>query len=73
MISNKLFFLRFFFQFIFADSDSAVNSSGLLENDNIVVSRKDNCYIFSAVVKKPFSTRKLNGAETMLKKAGAGK
>lgn len=49
-----------------------LEKSGLLENDDIVVSRKDNSYVFTAVVKKPFNPKKANGVEQMLKKAGAG-
>lgn len=61
--------------------------SGLLENDNIVVSRRANSYVLTSVGsgsggassgggggKKKLHNTKLraNGLETMLKKAGAG-
>lgn len=55
--------------------------SGLLENDNIVVSRRANSYVLTSVgaagagVKKKLHNvkQRANGLETMLKKAGAGK
>lgn len=59
-------------------SDTLVRKSGLLDNDNIVVSRKANSYVLTAVVqtkenKRTYnSAKKLNGAEAMLKKAGVG-
>lgn len=57
--------------------------SGLLENDDIVVSRRANSYVLTSVGsggssvvtgKKKLHNTKLraNGLETMLKKAGAG-
>lgn len=53
--------------------------SGLLENDNIVVSRRANSYVLTSVgaggaaKKKPHIVKqRANGLETMLKKAGAG-
>lgn len=55
-----------------------MRKSGLLDNDNIVVSRKANSYVLTAVVQTKENKRtynaakKLNGAEAMLKKAGAG-
>lgn len=45
--------------------DDAKSQSGLLENDDIIVSRRANSYVFTAVAKKG------NGPEAMLKKAGA--
>lgn len=47
--------------------------SGLLENDDIVVSRRANSYVLTAVGKtKLHNLKKANGLEKMLKKAGAG-
>lgn len=47
------------------------NASGLLENDDIVVSRRANSYVFTAVAKKTYQPKKANGLEAMLRKAGA--
>lgn len=61
-----------------------LKSSGLLENDDIVVSRRANSYVLTSgsgsgsgsgvAGKKKLHNTKLraNGLETMLKKAGAG-
>lgn len=61
-------------------ADNLVRKSGLLDNDNIVVSRKANSYVLTAVLqtkennKRTYnSAKKLNGAEAMLKNAGVGK
>lgn len=54
-------------------SEKILKQSGLLENDDIVVSRKDNSYVLTAVPKKTYTAaKKINGAQAMLNKAGAG-
>lgn len=65
-------FLFLHFYINFSADDEAVSNSGLLESEDIVVSRKDNCYVLTAIAKKPQNTKKINGAETLLKRAGAG-
>lgn len=53
-----------------------LKNDGLLENDDIVVSRRANSYVLTAVGSKTKTYNpklKTNGMETMLKKAGAGK
>lgn len=61
--------------FIFKSRTDQLKLSGLLENDDIVVSRRANSYVLTAVGKTKVHNTKLraNGLETMLKKAGAGK
>lgn len=81
-LMNTIFFMFFFFflehflclffqknNFI----DKTLKQSGLLENDDIVVSRRANSYVLTAVAKtKTYNSKKTNGLENMLKKAGAG-
>lgn len=68
------FFCNFSISFFFVEflTDKSLKS-GLLENDDIVVSRRANSYVLTAVAKtKIHNLKKANGLETMLKKAGAG-
>lgn len=57
--------LQHFYWWIRFVDDATKSQSGLLENDDIIVSRRANSYVFTAVAKKN------NGPEAMLKKAGA--
>lgn len=70
---SSLFFWKFALFFVNSQTDKPLKHSGLLENDDIVVSRRANSYVLTAVAKtKTYNSKKANGLETMLKKAGAG-
>lgn len=75
--------VRVFVYFCLYHPVDPLKASGLLENDDIVVSRRANSYVLTSVGsggssnvagKKKLHNTKLrsNGLETMLKKAGAG-
>lgn len=73
IISFFLISLEFASVFGHILTDKTLKQSGLLENDDIVVSRRANSYVLTAVAKTKFyNSKKANGLETMLKKAGAG-
>lgn len=76
MDANQCTFFSDSFGIVSFNPIEKLKQSALLENEDIIVSRRANSYVLTAVTKgKTYqaSAKKANGVEKMLKKAGAGK